>query len=1028
MRLPSILLLLASVALLHADVLETFQNAGKFAVHEAAKNGFILESAPENGGVRLRRNSAMPEVVQFSLRWTGKAYPAVPDGDGVCKLTLRHSGPRGFQAISLRMQDSKGEVFQFRPTGVRKNADGTVSCYWNVGDTGWETSWGKDADKKVDRPLGFFGFAVRFGDKEPETELTFLKLEYLRSDCAANAIRLDVDTGGSLFFLKPGEEEKFRIVLENQSGEPIGAGVELTLEDFFGNLVSETHELEFSSGERKLLPLRLKLPLRGHWEVTARLTGKDGEAVKRTSFLYANPAEVTPMRPKGEFLFGINSHLLWTPELYDRGLDYITASGAKLVREGIWWDRIQPRRDVWNFEISDRFVGDLQKRGLAHNWCLVPIPQWAAPPETRDKGYWVYSRSQPEKGTYETFAETLAHRYRGKVLFWEMWNEADLNHRFTADSYLEMLKEGYRGIKKGDPDAWVVTTGFASMVHPRAIPGFQQEVLRRGVGFYDIHAYHEHGGFEPYVRIINDRFLPMRRKLGVTAPWFANETAVTSAGGQERAQALTVFRKIMFAWAKGSVSYVWYNLRNKGNDPMDGEHNYGLLHHDFHPKSGYAVFHAMATLYTGLAFDGELAAGNGRSLFRFKDAERLVIGSWSEGESGIFAVRTDAKRAEQVDIMGNRREVPIRSGVTVLQVESIPSSLVLHGGSRAELGGELVRFDSGGAVPPGKKGMLTLTIANPWGEPLKTSAEFLWPDTVRNAPASRAMALKPGETGIWSLTFPTVPEFRDSRLRVRYEIGEYAGVLNIPLVSAIQLGAGPAENRAPDFVLNKAEQVFNRYQADPASTGRLWRGPEDLSAKIHLERQEEELHLKIEVTDDVHSQKNSGADVYLGDNIQAAFLFSGQDGSWEIGLTRRDDGTPECWVWTHPSGFDPARTAAAIRLKTERTGTVTRYDARIPFRTLGVEPARLESGFRFNLLVNDDDGEGRDGWISIAPGMGMTKDPGQYPMLLLPPGGERPSAKTGAGTSQSKATPSRIRPEESSFSAPRMPPCGTISW
>jgi hypothetical protein len=51
---------------------------------------------------------------------------------------------------------------------------------------------------------------------------------------------------------------------------------------------------------------------------------------------------------------------------------------------------------------------------------------------------------------------------------------------------------------------------------------------------------------------------------------------------------------------------------------MNAEHNYGLLHHDFHPKSGYAVFHATATLFTGLAFDGEFAAGSGTRVFRFK--------------------------------------------------------------------------------------------------------------------------------------------------------------------------------------------------------------------------------------------------------------------------------------------------------------------------------------------------------------------------------------------------------------------------
>jgi hypothetical protein len=301
----------------------------------------------------------------------------------------------------------------------------------------------------VDRPLGFFGFAVRFDAGVPETELTFLKLEFLRSDSAANVIELNVDTGNPLYFLKPGEEERFRFILRNRSGEPLKLKAELLLEDFFGNLVSEKYDLEFAPGERKLLPLREKLLSRGHWEVTARLTGPDGEAVKRTSFLYGEPAKATPMLPRGTFLFGINTHILSLKQAdYLRSLDFLTASGAKLVREALVGPDSTTVRCL-GFQAGRPFRGGFAEAG---DWLttgvLNPVPRWAAPPEVRDKGYWVYSRTPPEKGAYEKLAETLARRYKGKVMFWEMWNEADLNHSFTIDSYLGMLKEGIAGSRR----------------------------------------------------------------------------------------------------------------------------------------------------------------------------------------------------------------------------------------------------------------------------------------------------------------------------------------------------------------------------------------------------------------------------------------------------------------------------------------------------------------------------------------------------------------------------------------------------
>lgn len=45
-------------------------------------------------------------------------------------------------------------------------------------------------------------------------------------------------------------------------------------------------------------------------------------------------------------------------------------------------------------------------------------------------------------------------------------------------------------------------------------------------------------------------------------------------------------------------------------------------------------------------------------------------------------------------------------------------------------------------------------------------------------------------------------------------------------------------------------------------------------------------------------------------------------------------------------------------------------------------PEQLKRGIQFNLLVNDNDGEGRDGWMQIAPGIGEAKNPELYPFIL----------------------------------------------
>ena len=80
------------------------------------------------------------------------------------------------------------------------------------------------------------------------------------------------------------------------------------------------------------------------------------------------------------------------------------------------------------------------------------------------------------------------------------------------------------------------------------------------------------------------------------------------------------------------------------------------------------------------------------------------------------------------------------------------------------------------------------------------------------------------------------------------------------------------------------------------------------------------------------------------------------------------------------------KTAAAIRLETSRDERAKRtvYRAAIPFRAIGLTEAAARRGFRFNLIVNDNDGEMRESCIGIAPGIAEDKDPERYPTLVIP--------------------------------------------
>ena len=171
-------------------------------------------------------------------------------------------------------------------------------------------------------------------------------------------------------------------------------------------------------------------------------------------------------------------------------------------------------------------------------------------------------------------------------------------------------------------------------------------------------------------------------------------------------------------------------------------------------------------------------------------------------------------------------------------------------------------------------------------------------------------------------------------------------------------------------------------------TGDWWRGPHDLSAKLYFAWNPEHLLFAADVTDDVHCQPYPDGTMYHGDCVQL-FLDVLKNGSartaesddYDILLGDTPLG-PLVYAASVPPDRLPLLADADLRIRRGPKGNRF-YDLKLPASS--IKDLRLASGtvLGATVVVNDNDGHGRRGWLELTPEAGTTRDIRSFLNLVL---------------------------------------------
>lgn len=126
------------------------------------------------------------------------------------------------------------------------------------------------------------------------------------------------------------------------------------------------------------------------------------------------------------------------------------------------WPFIEKKRGSYDFSLIDQYVDDAASKGIPITLAFGKVPGWQQKHEGKcfDFGGGVKSCPGPPNNLddWKAFLTATAKHYKGRVQYYEIWNEVNLPVTFngSAEELVDVAKVAYSTIKSIDPAAKVL--------------------------------------------------------------------------------------------------------------------------------------------------------------------------------------------------------------------------------------------------------------------------------------------------------------------------------------------------------------------------------------------------------------------------------------------------------------------------------------------------------------------------------------------------------------------------------------------
>lgn len=379
--------------------------------------------------------------------------------------------------------------------------------------------------------------------------------------------------------------------------------------------------------------------------------------------------------------FGINTAFEPDTKDLEARLKAMQQGGIKWGRQDFTWRRIEREKGVYDWEGYDRLVELCHKYGVTIFGDLAYAPKFHDP------------RTPEGVAAYANLAREAAKRYRGKVDYWQIWNEPNGGYwQGNPEQYAALLAASGKAIHEANPQAKVLGLNMAfcdviwaerilklvpydcfdiACFHPYRPPSAPEDKFDWWELDQYVKSWHKKDLTAEYP-LVHMTFLEQAEELqkvmakfGTPKPMWVTEmcwnTHIHPYGTSELRQADLAVRLYMLAIASRKIEKVfWWTLKDGGTRQFDQADMVGLMRNDLTPKYAYYAYAFMTRMIEGKKWVRNDAWGPDVYAAVFTDEAKNedTIVAWSPKPFAYVRVNNE-KGLVFYDVYGVKREVPM---------------------------------------------------------------------------------------------------------------------------------------------------------------------------------------------------------------------------------------------------------------------------------------------------------------------------------------------------------------------------------